>query len=167
MLVYCYQRILICCTPFSDSPRGEAVISAPHGAVIVAGQPLQLHCEPPSDPGHPEIGWYEWRRQLDDLVRVNTTLPIWQMETDSVTQSDNYSCVAGNSIGASATSSWLQVLVEGISLHVMQATFSALLLTLFFGLFPIWGRCIKFSNSTFSGIVLLLSLVVSPSCLFL
>ena len=31
-------------------------------------------------------------------------------------------------------------------------------LTFFFGLFPIWGRCIKFSISTFFGLVLLLSI---------
>ena len=37
---------------------------------------------------------------------------------------------------------------------------------LFFGLFPICGRRIKFSISTFSGLVVLLSLLVSPSCLF-
>ena len=39
---------------------------------------------------------------------------------------------------------------------------SLLLLT-----FPIWGWRIKFSLSTFSGLVLLLSLLVSPGCLFL
>ena len=37
----------------------------------------------------------------------------------------------------------------------------------FFGLSPIWGRRIKFSISTFSGLVLLLSLLVSPSCISL
>ena len=36
----------------------------------------------------------------------------------------------------------------------------------FFGLIPIWGRCIACSISTFSGLVLL-SLLVSPSCVFL
>ena len=37
----------------------------------------------------------------------------------------------------------------------------------FFGLFPTWSRRIKFLISTFSGLVLLLSLLVSPSYLFL
>ena len=39
--------------------------------------------------------------------------------------------------------------------------------TFFFRLFPIWGRRIEFSISTFSGCVRLLSLLVSPSCIFL
>ena len=37
----------------------------------------------------------------------------------------------------------------------------------FFGLFHIWGRRFEFSISTFSILVLLLSLLVSHSCLFL
>ena len=37
----------------------------------------------------------------------------------------------------------------------------------FFGLFPICGRCIKFSISTFSGPVFLLSLLHPSSCIFL
>ena len=36
----------------------------------------------------------------------------------------------------------------------------------FFSLFPIWGRCIEFSFSIFSCLVLLLSVLLSPSCLF-
>ena len=37
---------------------------------------------------------------------------------------------------------------------------------IFFCLFPIWDRCIEFSLSTFSGLVLLLSVHLSPSCVF-
>ena len=36
----------------------------------------------------------------------------------------------------------------------------------FFGLFQIWGRRIRFSLSTFSGLVLLLSVLLSPPCIF-
>ena len=36
----------------------------------------------------------------------------------------------------------------------------------FFSLFPIWGRCIEFSFSTFFGIALLVSVHLSPLCLF-
>ena len=50
-----------------------------------------------------------------------------------------------------------------------HGSFSSVLYILFFflSLFPIWGWHIKFSISTFSGLVLLLSLLVFPSCLFL
>ena len=36
-----------------------------------------------------------------------------------------------------------------------------------FCLFPIWGRYIKFSFTTYSGLVLLLFVLLSPSCIFL
>ena len=46
-------------------------------------------------------------------------------------------------------------------------TLNACLLYIFFGLFPIWGRRIECSISTFFVLVFLQSLLVSPSCLFL
>ena len=48
--------------------------------------------------------------------------------------------------------------------HIQTLSFTH---AFFFGLFHIWGRRFEFSISTFSGLVLLLSLLVYLSCLFL
>ena len=57
--------------------------------------------------------------------------------------------------------------VVDVQILVQKYRVRFFILFFFFGLFPTWGRHIKFSISTFSGLVLLLPLLVSSSCLFL
>ena len=119
-------------TSLSDSPRGKAVISAPHGSVVVAGGLLQLQCTPPRDQGYPAPGWYKWTIPEYYIGSRNTTSSRWEMQTSSVTQSANYSCVVGNTVGGSEPSRSIQVIVEGISLHAIHVLF-IIIINVFFG----------------------------------